>query len=77
MPGDDKSVSINYAALPREVEADHSILLDDGLLKLKVKSTSDTDIECVVEVGGELSDNKGLNIPGAVLQYAGTYRQRP
>jgi pyruvate kinase len=67
VPGDATIVSQTYEPLPRDVTAGTHILLDDGLLKLRVLSTTATDVLTEVEVGGELSDKKGLNVPGAPL----------
>lgn len=60
-------VSQIYEPLPRDVSVGTHILLDDGLLRLKVLETTDTDVITEVEIGGELSDRKGLNVPGAAL----------
>lgn len=65
--GDATRVSQTYEPLPRDVTPGTHILLDDGLLKLRVIETTDTDVVTEVEVGGELSDRKGLNVPGAPL----------
>jgi pyruvate kinase len=60
-------VSHTYEPLPRDVTPGTHILLDDGLLRLRVVDVTDTDVITEVEVGGELSDRKGMNIPGAPL----------
>ena len=60
-------VSQTYEPLARDVAPGTHILLDDGLLRLRVLSSTDTDVLTEVEVGGELSDKKGLNVPGAPL----------
>lgn len=65
--GDVNRVSHSYAPLPGDVAPGDAILLDDGLLGLRVTETTETDVICVVEVGGTLSDRKGLNVPGANL----------
>jgi pyruvate kinase len=67
VPGDRNIVSITYKALPRDVNPGDPILLDDGLLKLRVERVEGDDIHCVVEIGGPLSNNKGLNMPGVQL----------
>ena len=58
-------VPVQYAELPREVEAGDRILIDDGLLELQVLSTGETDIACQVITGGLLESNKGMNLPRA------------
>ena len=58
-------VPVQYTKLPQEVEPGDRILLDDGLLELKVISSGDTDITCEVITGGLLKSNKGMNLPRA------------
>ena len=65
--GDEHAVSVTYKPLPRDVQPGDPILLDDGLLQLRVEKVVDDDVHCVVEIGGPLSNNKGLNMPGAAL----------
>jgi pyruvate kinase len=67
VPGDQHIVHQIYEPLPRDVMPGTHILLDDGLLRLRVVETNDTDVVTEVEIGGELSDRKGLNVPGAAL----------
>ncbi|MCI1930902.1 MAG: pyruvate kinase [Clostridia bacterium] len=61
--GDENRVSVTYKNLPNELEKNSRILIDDGLVELKVLSISGNEIECVVVNGGALSSNKGVNIP--------------
>lgn len=61
--GDETRVSQTYPQLSRDVKAGDTILIDDGLIALKVKETSATDIVCVVQNGGELGQRKGINVP--------------
>ena len=67
VPGDATIVHQIYEPLPNDVKPNDRILLDDGLLALRVLETTETDVVCEVEVGGTLSDRKGLNVPGAHL----------
>jgi len=62
--GDEHPVSIGLHELPTKVKPGDTIFLNDGAMKLKVLSTSDTDINCQVIVGGQLGAEKGINIPG-------------
>ncbi len=67
VPGDEQRVSVTYKPLPHDVKKGDSILLDDGLLRLEVERVEGDDVHCVVAVGGPLSNNKGLNLPGVAL----------
>lgn len=57
-----------YASLPDEVTPGTVILANDGLLAFSVVRVVGRDVECVVEVGGPLSNRKGLNFPGLKLK---------
>jgi len=61
--GDADRVSITYADLPKDMRQGSKILLDDGLIELKVDAVYGDDVECTVLNGGELSNNKGVNLP--------------
>lgn len=63
----EKTASVNYALLHEIVFVDDAILLNDGVIELKVVQKNNTDIICHVVVGGELTVGKGLNIPGRSL----------
>ncbi len=65
--GDEKTVSLAYENLPRDVKPGDTLLLDDGRIVFKVLRTDKTRIECQVTVGGELSNNKGINRLGGGL----------
>lgn len=67
VPGSQTEVSHSYPPLPQDVVVGNEIMLDDGLLSLRVVETTETDVITVVEVGGTLSDRKGMNVPGAAL----------
>lgn len=53
-----------YAELARDVKPGDRILLDDGILELRVEAVEGTEIPCTVINGGVLKDNKGMNLPG-------------
>ena len=53
-----------YHALADDVRPGDRILLDDGLLELRVESVDGTEIACTVVSGGVLKDHKGMNLPG-------------
>ena len=65
--GDNTIVSVSYADLPKDVKAGGSILIDDGLIELRVDEIDGTEIHCTVVNGGKVSNHKGVNIPGADL----------
>lgn len=60
-------VPLQYANLPREVAVGDCILIDDGLLDVRVRAANDSDIYAEVVTGGVLQSNKGLNLPNASL----------
>lgn len=68
MVGDEGCVSVTYDRLHAELEKGQRILVDDGLIALRVEQIDDRDVVCRVENGGVLSDNKSINIPGAHIQ---------
>jgi pyruvate kinase len=65
--GDEKKVGIDYKNLPKDVYSGDFLLLDDGRLVLKVTKIQKNKIICKVTVGGELSNNKGINRKGGGL----------
>jgi len=65
--GDDRRVGLDYKELPHDVEPGAVLLLDDGLLRLRVDSVQGNAITTRVEVGGVLSNNKGINRQGGGL----------
>lgn len=65
--GDQNVVGIDYKKLPHDVNAGDILLLDDGRLRFQVKSIVADRIECEVEVGGILSNHKGINRQGGGL----------
>ncbi len=67
VPGTADIVSITYKGLPKDVKAGGRILIDDGLIELKIKEVDETDILCEVVNGGIVSDNKSINVPGVKL----------
>lgn len=68
--GDEKRVGIDYKALPKDVKSGDILLLDDGRLVFKVKKVNGNAVVCTVEVGGKLSNNKGINKRGGGLSAA-------
>ena len=65
--GTPELVSISYPGLPDDVCCGSRILIDDGLIELRVESCTQTDVLCIVVNGGTVSANKGINVPGVTL----------
>ena len=65
--GDETRCAITYAALPQDVSAGDTILLDDGLVRLTVLETTAKTIRCRVENSGTMKNHKGVNVPGVSL----------
>ena len=67
VPGDVHRCSTTYAGLARDTTAGDTILVDDGKVGLRVLEVIGNDVVTVVEVGGVVSNNKGLNLPGVMF----------
>ena len=65
--GDQSKVFVNYEKLPDKVGPGNAILLNDGLIELKVTDVEGGQIHCRVITGGELSNHKSLHVPGIHL----------
>ena len=59
--------SITYKDLPQDVHEGGTIMLDDGLIKLRITNVTDTDITCEVLNSGKIKNKKGVNVPGVHL----------
>lgn len=66
--GDETRVSVNYKDLANDLKAGDTILLNNGLLKFSVISTTNTDVLTKVVIGGELSDRKSMSFPDKTLK---------
>ncbi len=65
--GTPRRVPHSYLPLARDVKPGDPILLDDGLLELRVEAIAGGDVRCRVATGGTLKDKKGMNLPGSKL----------
>jgi pyruvate kinase len=66
-PGDIHAVGLDYKELPRDVRPGDTLLLNDGLIKLTVTLVKGEQVHTRVVLGGELSNNKGINKAGGGL----------
>lgn len=66
-PGDVMGVGLDYKELPRDVKPGDTLLLNDGLIVLTVDRVSGEAVHTIVKIGGELSNNKGINKQGGGL----------
>ena len=66
--GNQGLVSVTYPQLHEELQPGQEILIDDGLVAIRVERIEGTNIVCTVENGGTLSANKSINIPGVHIQ---------
>ena len=62
--GNKEMCTVSYKGLAKDVEPGNTILIDDGLVGLKVKEVNGDDIVCIVENSGIVKNHKGVNVPG-------------
>lgn len=60
-------VGTTHAGLPGDVRPGDTLLVDDGKVRLRAVEVTDTDVVTEVEVGGDVSDSKGINLPGVAV----------
>ena len=65
--GNEKIISTSYKSLCKDAEVGDLILINDGLIRLKIIRKNKTSIVCEIENGGILSPRKGMNLPGMKL----------
>ncbi|MCL2415368.1 MAG: pyruvate kinase [Defluviitaleaceae bacterium] len=61
--GNETCVSVDYEDLPNDLKVGYRVLIDDGLIELRVINIHGNEIECIVENNGELGSRKGVNLP--------------
>tara|TARA_B110000208_G_scaffold162589_1_gene199002 strand:+ start:630 stop:2075 length:1446 start_codon:yes stop_codon:yes gene_type:complete len=66
--GDSKRVYLSHKEIYQSISKGQRLLVNDGKIRLVVKSTNKDRIKCTVTAGGEISNNKGLNIPDTKLK---------
>lgn len=65
--GDNTKCTVNYKELYKDVSKGSRILINDGLVELEVDEIKGKDIRCIVLNGGVIGNNKGINVPNAVI----------
>lgn len=66
--GQEQTIPIDYPFLAEEAQSGAQVLLDDGLLELKIMSIEGNQVECKVIEGGILKNRKGVNLPSLSLR---------
>ena len=66
--GDETRVAVTYANLTNELFPGDTVLINNGLVIMKVEEVKGNDVICRVQNGGVLSDRKSMNFPGKVLK---------
>ena len=69
--GDRHRIPVTYRGLPQDVKPGDTILLDDGLIGLKVVEVQGTEIRCEIQNSGPIKSKKGVNVPGVAISLPG------
>jgi pyruvate kinase len=69
--GDASRLSTSYKQIAQDVKPGHRILMDDGLLELRVEEVENGEVVCMVVNGGPISSHKGMNFPDSSLSIRG------
>ncbi len=70
VPGDENAVNLPVPEIFEAVNAGTRLMLDDGLIELRVKQRRSDTLVCEIIVGGRLTSHKGVNVPGVSLPIA-------
>jgi len=65
--GDEHRVSVGFPAFFDDIKIGDAIFLNDGAIELKVMSAINSEVKCKIAVGGTLTANRGINVPGVKL----------
>ena len=65
--GDVNICGTTFKGLPGDVNVGDFLLIDDGKVKLRAVEVSDTTVTTIVEIPGQVSNNKGINLPGVAV----------
>lgn len=67
LPGTNEIVSTSYKSLVDDAKVGDPILIDDGLIRLRIRERKERSVVCFIENGGTLKPKKGMNLPGMKL----------
>ncbi|WP_347491318.1 pyruvate kinase [Desulfoscipio sp. XC116] len=66
--GNERILPVSYRGLPKDVKPNDRVLISDGLIALRVDNIAGDEIDCTVENGGEITSQKGVNVPGVYVK---------
>ena len=64
VPGDINQATVSHKGITKDLKPGDAVLIDDGLVELKVDNLTETDVVCTVKNTGKINSNKGVNLPG-------------
>lgn len=67
-PDDGRGVVVNYANLPNDIEVGKAVLVDSGLIRMKVVAQDHERAHCEIIIGGELGSRRHINLPGVKVK---------
>ena len=65
--GNNTKVAVTYEGFARDLKVGNTILIDDGLLAFTVTEINGNEVKCIAQNGGELGENKGVNLPNVAV----------
>ncbi len=65
--GNEKLISTSYGELVSDAVVGDPVLIDDGLIRLRISGKTEDSVICIIENGGTLKPRKGMNLPGMKL----------
>lgn len=69
--GDRTRIPVTYKNLPNDLEVGSTVLIDDGLIGLKVEAIEGTEVHCRIVNSGPIKSKKGVNVPGVKISLPG------
>lgn len=66
--GNKEKVAVTYENFAKDLKVGDMVLVDDGLIELEVQEIIGNEVVCIAKNNGDLGENKGINLPGVVVQ---------